>query len=90
MVLKYRERAMSDEENKYYAVNGEVREWLEAVLNIVAQASTLQYNEEARHGMLGLTESLAEYFDIPVTYIEDEDIPEDEDDDFDVESGTVH
>lgn len=71
-----------------YELTDEARECLEAALNIVAQASTLQYNETARKGMLSLCETLADFFDIPVQYLEDDELDEDETPE--PESGTLH
>lgn len=71
------------QEETLYELTDEARECLEAALNIVAQASTLQYDETARKGMLGLCETLAQFFDIPVQYMEDDELDE-------PESGTLH
>ena len=73
------------EPTKLYELTDEIRELLETALNIVAQTSTVQYNEEARLGLLGLAETIAQHFDVEVTYVEDDEL-----EDFEHDGGTVH
>lgn len=47
-----------------YTVDEETRELLEAVLNMVAQTSTLQITEEGAEGLINLCDALAERFGI--------------------------
>lgn len=47
-----------------YAIDDETQEMLEAVLNMVAQTSTLQITDEGAEGLINLCDALAERFGI--------------------------
>lgn len=79
-----------EEELPEYTLDEETRECVEAVLNIVAQISTVQYNEEARLAMLALCERLAHTFEIDITYVEEEELEDTFNTDLNPPRGPLH
>ena len=58
-------RKLSDtEKHPTYAIDTETRQLVEAALNMVAQASTMQIQEESAEGLIALCDAIADRFGI--------------------------
>ena len=55
---------MAKEPTPVYEVDDETRELLEACLNMVAQASSMQVTEEGAEGLIQIADAIAERFNI--------------------------
>ena len=70
-----RKLSNTTEKPPYYDIDEETRELLEAALNMVSQAATLQIHEDSAIGLLEICDSIAERFGIDsheITVKEDE------------------
>lgn len=55
---------MAQDNTPNYEVDDETRELLEACLNMVAQASSMQVTEEGAEGLISIADAIAERFNI--------------------------
>lgn len=55
---------MAQDDTPVYDVDDETRELLEACLNMIAQASSMQVTEEGAEGLIAIADALAERFQI--------------------------
>lgn len=55
---------MAKEPTPVYDIDDETRELLEACLNMVAQASSMQVTEEGAEGLIAIADAIAERFNI--------------------------